>query len=432
MSIVRRVERAVGCKAVSMASAAALLCSCSLAFAEPDSSSSKEIEAARQKYIEKLEARIRSLEIKEERFRALEKKIEILGSKLASRDSGPDWRGPIVSARGNSPPKSANGTDRKSTTTSAGATTANADANAGESSTAASQQSNATAPATPAALAEQEDANALRDLTVIRDQAVTVKQGGVDVGLNFKYVRASSYQQFSRAIIGTGTIRYGVLPGVEASFNVPAYLATRTTTSYLPTPTGAAGIDETTKNIKAMGDISGQVTASLFKETIDWPGVFGYVAVTAPTGPNPYWGGPIPDPFYFTQSSGHWNGTVGVTFVKTLEPIIMFGGVSYTHFLQRDFTPWVMQPADRYGYTLGFGLAVSERTMIGASVQGIYQQKAVTSGIPLIGTSSEAVILNFSLSQRIAMGFFFEPSVAIGMTSDAPSATLTVGARKSF
>lgn len=412
MSIVRRVERAVGCKAISMA--AALLCSCSFAFAEPDFSSSKEIEAARQKYIEKLEARIRNLEKKEERFRVLEKKIEALNSKLASRENGPDWRGPIVSARGNSPPKS------------------NAQATAGEDSTAAAQQSNATAPAAPAALAEKEDVDALRDLTVIRDQAVTVKQGGVDVGFNLKYLRASTYQQFSRAIIGTGNIRYGVLPGVEVSLAVPAYLATRTTTSYIPTPTGAASIEETTKNIKAMGDISGQVTASLFKETIDWPGVFGYAAVTAPTGPNPYWGGPTPDPFYFTQSSGHWNGTVGVTFVKTLEPIIMFGGVSYTHFLQRDFTGWVMQPADRYGYTFGFGLAVSERTMIGASVQGIYQQEAVTSGIPLIGTSSEAVILNLSLSQRIAMGFFFEPSVSIGMTSDAPSATLTVGARKSF
>jgi hypothetical protein len=396
-----------------MASAAVLLCSCSLAFAEPDSSSGKAIEAARQKYIEKLEARIRSLEKKEERFRALEKKMETLSSKLASRDSGPDWRSPIVSARGKSPPKS------------------NAEASAGESSTTAARQSNATTPATPAALAEQEDANALRDLTVIRDQAVTVKQGGVDVAYNLKYVRASTSTQFSRAIIGTGSIRYGILPGAEVSLTVPAYLATRTTTIF----TGSS-LDQATTNIKAMGDISGQVTASLFKETMDWPGVFGYAAVTAPTGPDPYWPvlgmGPIVNPLYFTQSSGHWNGTVGVTAVKTLEPIIMFGGLSYTHFLKADYAGSVMQPADRYGYNFGLGLAVSERTMIGASVQGIYQQNLAINGKPLIGTSSEAVILTFSLSQRIAMGFFFEPSVAIGMTSDAPSATLTVGARKSF
>jgi hypothetical protein len=391
-----------------------MLCCSSLAFAETDSDRSKDIEAARQKaYIEKLETRIRNLEQKEERFRVLEKKIEVLNSKLASRDSGPGWRGPIVSARGNSPAKS------------------NADASTTENPAPAAQQADAAAPPTQAALADKDDADALRDLTVIRDQAVTVKKGGVDVGFNLKYIRATTYQQFSRAIIGTGSIRYGILPGVETSLTVPAYLATRMT---------QVGPDNYyTTNIKAMGDISGQVTASLFKETIDWPGVFGYVAVTAPTGPDPYWIEPGMRPFaqpinplYFTQSSGHWNGTVGVTFVKTLEPIIMFGGLSYTHYLQREFAGSVMQPADRYTYNFGFGLAVSERTMIGASVQGIYQQNIVMDGIPRDGTNSEAVMLNLSLSQRISMGFYFEPSVTIGMTSDAPSATMTVGVRKSF
>lgn len=387
-----------------------MLCCSSFAFAETDSNRSKDIESASQKaYIEKLEARIRNLEQKEERFRLLEKKIEALNSKLASRDSGPSWRGPIVSARGNSP----------------------AISNAAENPPTAAQEANAAARPAQAALADKDDADALRDLTVIRDQAVTVKQGGIDVGFNMKYIRATTYMQFSRAFVGTGSIRYGVLPGVETSLTVPAYIATRSTQL---TP-----FSTFTTDIKAMGDVSGQVTASLFKETIDWPGVFGYVAVAAPTGPNPYWiepgqkpyGQPI-NPLYFTQSSGHWNGTVGVTFLKTLEPIILFGGLSYTHYLKRDYAGAIIQPADRYGYNFGFGLAVSERTMIGASVQGIYQQNIVMDGIPRNGTSSEAVILNLSLTQRISMGFYFEPSVGIGMTSDAPSATLSVGARKSF
>jgi hypothetical protein len=70
--------------------------------------------------------------------------------------------------------------------------------------------------------------------------------------------------------------------------------------------------------------------------------------------------------------------------------------------------------------------------MLGVAVQGVYQQSIWMDGIDRLGTNSEAVMLTLSLSQRIAMGFYFEPSVSIGLTQDAPSATLTVGARKSF
>ncbi len=406
-----------------MASVAAALCCSSLAFAAGDSDDGKVSGNAQQKaYIEKLEARIRALEKKEERFRLLEKKIDILNQKLATREAGSGWHGPIVTGRGNKPPKAGGNATDNTTTADQPSTTA-------QQSNAAATNTNG-AP-TQAALADKDDTEALHNLTVIRDQAVTVKKGGLEVGFNVKYIRATTYQQFSRAVIGTGSIRYGILPGVEATLVVPAYLATRRT-EIGPT-------DEFVTDIKSVGDISGQLTASLFKETIDWPGVFGYVAVTAPTGPDPYWVEPGQTPYpqpinplYFTQSSGHWNGTVGVTVVKTLEPIIMFGGLSYTHYLPRDFAGSTIQPADRYGYNFGFGLAVSERTMIGASVQGIIQKNIVMDGIPRLGSSAEAVILTFSLSQRFGHGYFFEPSVALGLTNDAPAATVGAGVRKTF
>ena len=75
--------------------------------------------------------------------------------------------------------------------------------------------------------------------------------------------------------------------------------------------------------------------------------------------------------------------------------------------------------------------------MLGALVQGVYQHDLVMNGIPVAGvgagaTSAEAVLLTLSLSQRIAMGFYFEPSVTIGMTSDAPAAQIIIQVRKSF
>ena len=391
----------------------------------------KKTDEVRQKYIEKLEARIRSLEKQNERLQRLEKKIDTLSAKLALRDGRSNWREPSVSGRGDSASMNQPAPISLAPSTNSQTTPPNVQTATGEKSNAGTQP-NSTAPATPAALADQEDADALRDLAVIRDQAVTTKQGGIEVIGNLRYVRESTPLQFSRAFVATGAVYYGILPDLQFSGTVPYYWSYRSTAI---TPTSFFDT-----NISSVGDISAQLTGTLYRETLNLPGIYGYGAITAPTGPNPYWipPGQTPpaepiNPLFFTQSSGHWNGTAGFTAAKALEPIILFGGVNYTHYLARDFAGSIIQPGDRYTYNMGFGLAVSERTMLGTLVQGVYQHDLVMNGIPRVGaTNAEAVLLTLSLSQRIAMGFYFEPAVTIGMTADAPAAQIIVQMRKNF
>ena len=453
----------VGLQAVLIVSLAAWLGCCIPAFADgPEAvsgnNSVKKTEELRQKYIEKLKA---ALEKQNERLQLLEKKIDSLTSKLASSDRS-NWRGPVVSGRGNSaptnqaPPLSLTASTNSQTAvnvqatageslgaaskspatpTNSAAAPANVQTAAGENSNAAAQP-NASAPTTPAALADQEDVDALRDLTVIRDQAVTTPPGSIDVTGNVKYVRESTELQFSRALIGTATAYYGIMQGLQVSASVPYYWA------YRSTATSPTSFYDT--SITSVGDISAQLTGTLFKESLNTPGIFAYGVIAFPTGPNPYWitpGQTVPaqpiNPLFFTQSSGQWNGTVGFTVSKSLEPIIVFGGVSYSHYLPRDFAGSVLEPGDRYIYNMGFGLAVSERTMLGALVQGVVQRDLVMNGTPVVGlgagaTSAEAILLTLSLSQRIALGFYFEPAVTIGLTSDAPAAQIVVQLRKSL
>jgi hypothetical protein len=70
--------------------------------------------------------------------------------------------------------------------------------------------------------------------------------------------------------------------------------------------------------------------------------------------------------------------------------------------------------------------------MVGAAVQGTIAEDLVMDGTKRLGSSAESVLLTLSLTQRIAMGFYFEPGVTIGMTDDAPAAAVSVGVRKSF
>jgi hypothetical protein len=397
------------------------------AFAQSETARDGKLNDVRDKYIEKLEARIRSLEKEQQRVNALEKKLDALSSQLASRT------GPIDNA--DSKRGGAETNQKKPAASPDGVRAASAQAPAG----AAGNQPAGSATDKPAdsrtgpppALAAQEDQDALRDLQVVRDQAVTVKQGGLDLSVSARYIRATTQLQFSRAAIGAASLRYGLFPGVEVSATVPYYYAFRST-EILP-----GGFAKNT--IADWGDVGGQITATLWKETIDTPGIYGYAGFTAPTGPNPYWIEPGEKPFaqpvnplWFTQSAGHWSYTVGGTLVKTLEPIIVFGGVSYTRFIPDVFAGSKIEPGERIGWSAGIGLAVSEKTTLGTAVTGAFVKDLVMDGSKRYGSAAEAVNVTMSLTQRIASGFFVEPSVSFGLTNDAPQAMLALGMRKTF
>lgn len=344
----------------------------------------------------------------------LERRLQELEAKLERRTAPRRYDGPAVSGRGgrgqnpNAQPEAASGADGAQASTATATTT--------------SPNSIAT---TPAALSSPDDLNALRDLMVIRDQAVTVQKGGFEIGGQFRYVRTSSFLQFSRAAVFAASARYGIWEGMEASVNVPYYSSFRSTQT--------APNQYETNDFWAFGDVTAQVTATLLRETLDWPGIFGYVAVSFPTGPAPYSPGPniAPfDPFRFFQSSGHYAVTGGATFVKTYEPVALFAGISYTYFVPREFTGRNFAPGDRVGYSAGLGFSVSERTTLGAMVQGAVQNDMTMDGLTVPGTNAESVALTLSVSQRLSPTLWLEPSVTVGMTADVPSAGLGVSVRK--
>ena len=353
-----------------------------------------------------------------------------LEKKLEERTAKPRYDGPIVRGRG---PATKQTPLRALSEKEAQPANDHAQTVAAAASAATNQPANGQAGSDsgqPPALTAPEDMDALRDLMVIRDQAVTVKKGGLDVGAQFRYVRASGFLQFSRAVIGALTARYGLFEGVEVSANLPGFHAYRSTQTLPGT---------FLKNEEwALGDFSAQVTGTLVKETLNWPAVFGYATVSFPTGPLPYtriagqiFANPI-DPFYFFQTLGHFAGTVGMTMVKTYEPIALFAGLNYTYVLPREVTGSKFDRGDQLGYSLGMGLAVSERTTLGAMVQGVIQSEMKVDGTKAAGTNAESVVLVLSLSQRFAPGFYFEPSVSIGMTSDVPSAAIGLNVRKTL
>jgi hypothetical protein len=282
----------------------------------------------------------------------------------------------------------------------------------------------------------KEDEEAVQELYLDREKAVALTPGKFEMAIEGKYIRSDTLLQFNRAFAGILSLRAGVLNGVEIAGYLPVFQSHRRT----ETPNGAVE-----REITSIGDIGLQANATVITQNSWLPGVVVLGGVTLPTGPTFYApanvqnigsqggqpGNPL-DPFEFAQSAGHTTFTAGVQLYRTFEPFIFFGGLTYSHSLARDIQGQEIQPGDRYTYNLGFGFAVSERTTLGAQVVGSIEQQYKVDSLQVRGASSEALAARLTLVQRVMDKFYFEPSLTIGLTDDAPDAVFSIAQRYTF
>jgi hypothetical protein len=282
----------------------------------------------------------------------------------------------------------------------------------------------------------KEDEEAVQELYLDREKAVALTPGKFEMAIEGKYIRSDTLLQFNRAFAGILSLRAGVLNGVEIAGYLPVFQSHRRT----ETPNGAVE-----REITSIGDIGLQANATVITQNSWLPGVVVLGGVTLPTGPTFYApanvqnigsqggqpGNPL-DPFEFAQSAGHTTFTAGVQLYRTFEPFIFFGGLTYSHSLARDIQGQEIQPGDRYTYNLGVGFAVSERTTLGAQVVGSIEQQYKVDSLQVRGASSEALAARLTLVQRVMDKFYFEPSLTIGLTDDAPDAVFSIAQRYTF
>ncbi len=169
--------------------------------------------------------------------------------------------------------------------------------------------------------------------------------------------------------------------------------------------------DSSTKKDKfGIGDATGGLNFEIFREKARWPEIITTFRIMAPTGDQPQEGG-------LSLGSGHWAGTVGLQFIKTTDPIVLFWGFQYTHqFAARHFYidgSHNVQPGETIGYNFGFGFAVNENVSLSSQVSGSYQWETQSDGTTVSGSSTEPVSLRAALTYRISKKSYIEPSVTI-------------------
>lgn len=113
--------------------------------------------------------------------------------------------------------------------------------------------------------------------------------------------------------------------------------------------------------------------------------------------------------------TGFWNVGGGISFLKTIDPVVFFGSIGYTAVLERQG----INPGDQIPYSVGTGFSLNDRVSFLASLVGAAVRETQFNGREIPGTSRDIHTFNFSATIQLTKRLFIEPFVAIGLTEDA-------------
>lgn len=239
--------------------------------------------------------------------------------------------------------------------------------------------------------------------------------------------------------------RYGLTDRLELGLNLP-FVYRSTTYSSTGADTSATKLSESSVDDADLGDISASLSYRLFPETQSRPDVVLNVGVRAPTGSDPYGISTREDPdntnltvpTELPTGNGVWAVTTGASFLKTLDPAIVFANLGYTYNIEESFddisaasgkTPGDVKLGDSIRAGFGTAFALNERLSLSLSYSHEYIQQSETTqdGVTSKVVGSDANVGVFSIGGTYALNDSTSvvTSLGIGLTDDASDISLT-------
>lgn len=245
------------------------------------------------------------------------------------------------------------------------------------------------------------------------------------------------------------TGRYGFSDRLSADFTVPAVY--RSSTFFSGGAGGASStVSEADKTSAGLGDVSAGIYYQLVKESADLPDIVGSFRVRAPTGRSPFGiklihadsnnNNLIVDQ-QLPTGNGVWSGTLGMSFLKTYDPVVLFANASYTYYVPRSFadissTEGVVQPGKvKLGDTItlggGLALALNDRTALTMAYSTAFSgnTRITPEGgaeQSVVGSKTNVGTMTFGISHVLTKNLSISATLAMGLTPDAPNYVFTL------
>ena len=214
---------------------------------------------------------------------------------------------------------------------------------------------------------------------------------------------------------------------------------------------GAANVtsEETVTQDPTIGDVNFGVAYKFLDESVNSPDAVLTLRVKTPTGKEPFGiklrqvdsNNNLFIPDDLPTGNGVWSITPGISLVKTFDPAVLFGSLSYTHNLEESFddisstvnvdTPGKVRLGDSFQIGAGIAFALNEKMSMSFSVSDLVQKKSKhkpDGGDWQSVTSSDANAGYFNVGMTVAASdnLTIVPNLSIGLTDDAPDFTFSL------
>ena len=239
------------------------------------------------------------------------------------------------------------------------------------------------------------------------------------------------------------TGRWNLSNRISMDMNLP--LIYRTSNYISPGAGGtASAVSEASSDTSAAGDVNAGLYYQLPKKSptdLDW---IASVRVRAPTGRHPF-GIKLRDadpannnlviPSRQPTGNGVWNTALGLSVLKTYDPVVLFGNIGYSYNFKRGFadlsstagtiTPGDVKLGDAWSFGAGFALALNEKMSISFSYSQLIQQAARLRGaggpwVDQVGTDVNSAMFNTGLTHQMSRNLSMVGTVSVGLSPDAP------------
>lgn len=246
------------------------------------------------------------------------------------------------------------------------------------------------------------------------------------------------------------TLRYGVSDRFFVDASIPFLY--RTSNFRSGGAGGAANVPvEARVSDQGLGDISIGASYQILAETARRPNLVISGRVKLPSGQEPFGidfvevegsEGNLQVPRSLATGSGVWGASLGLSALKTIDPMVVFGSINYFRNFERGFADIDENPGDQpgrvaIGNALQFGAGLAYALNESSSISMSYSQRLVErSRLKLdsaenfqrvVGSQANIGLVNlgatFSLGQRLSL----ITTVGIGLTDDSPD--MVVGVR---
>jgi len=239
------------------------------------------------------------------------------------------------------------------------------------------------------------------------------------------------------------TARYNVDQRWQFDINVP--IVYRESTYSSGGAGGAAGVssDGTVTRDPTIGDVNFGVAYKFIDESENWPDAVATLRVKAPTGKDPYGikliqvagNDNLAVPEDLPTGNGVWAITPGISLVKTFDPAVLFGSLSYTYNMEDSFSdisptvntkvPGDVKLGDSWQIGGGIAFALNEKMSMSFSVTDQFSRKSKIKPDggdwqSISNSDYNAANFNVGLTFAATDNLTIVPNLSIGLTDDAP------------